>query len=126
MYRLYLLLIIIFTYNISGCGIYKLRTPEKRIETVIPIEEPQEFFISVTEGKTNKQQIIEALGMPDELNESWISYSFRKAGEICRLNLNQKDGTVLNIILGNGHKYRGARFHLDEGQPNIVKSVSIG
>lgn len=126
MNKIFIVIITIaFSYFTIGCGFYTIKKPEQTIHNVIPVEEPQEFSISIIEGKTTKKHIIDVLGMPDIINSS-LSYSFDK-NKICKLQLTQKDGTIMNVILGPRDKYKYRKFSasFDYDGPTIVDRVGV-
>ena len=72
------------------------------------VQAPQVLELTVIEGKTTKQEIINALGTPKSMfnltgNEQLMVYYFSEYTKLlCWLRLTQKDGTVWNDVLGQG------------------------
>ena len=108
----------VFTLLLSGCAFPLLPSsiiysgPERKAfadpvgEPVV--QAPQVLELTVIEGKTTKQEIINALGTPKSMfnltgNEQLMVYYFSEYTKLlCWLRLTQKDGTVWNDLLGQG------------------------
>lgn len=118
---LYIILFLILF--MQSCTVYETRKPAQHI---IPVEENQEFSISIIEGKTTKQEVIDALGMPDSISEFSLAYRFR-GKDICKLTLVQKDGSIFNVLLGTGdeYKYNDMGISLDYNNRKIVDNVHL-
>ena len=129
----------VFTLLLSGCAFPLLPSsiyysgPERKAfadpvgEPVV--QAPQVLELTVIEGKTTKQEIINALGTPKSIanigdNEEMMDYYYIKSQNvICRLKLRQKDGTVWNEVLGDSEgKVSWVYFSLKRG---IVQSVDL-
>ena len=88
------------------------------------IAQPKNIIeFTVIEGKTTKQEIINALGNPDDLSSIAIGYSYvNKPDDKLNLRIIQKDKTNLNIeVYGYSDKIRSVYFALDE--KNVVEEV---
>lgn len=88
------------------------------------IAQPKNIIeFTVIEGKTNKQEIINALGNPDDLSSISIGYRYiNKPDDKLNLRIIQKDKTNLNIeVYGYSDKIRSVYFALDE--KNVVEEV---
>lgn len=96
------------------------------VRVVVPIVQPNEVRASITEGKTTKQEVIDALGTPDSLGAYW-TYDFRKKmNEICKLTLVDKAGVTLNLLVGPNEKYHQMMlFFSDSKNPGVVSGVSL-
>lgn len=98
--------------------------PKKVQKTVVvPVETGQHYEISIVEGKTTKQQVFDALGLPDDLSGS-IKYVYKKK-DTCKLSLTQKDGTVLNVVLGKEPGCKYDTMYVTFNDNATVKSVSL-
>lgn len=111
-----ILLICAFPFLLSGCLLLPSslfdNEPEQRT-VYVPVAEPvvqapQVLELTVIEGKTTKQEVINALGTPKSMfnltgNEQLMVYYFSEYTKLlCWLRLTQKDGTVWNDVLGQG------------------------
>lgn len=91
------------------------------------VQAPQVLELTVIEGKTNKQDIINALGTPKSImnvgnNEQMMIYYYIEGQNVvCRLTLKEKDGTVWNEVLGEGN-LKSVLFTLKKG---IVQSANL-
>ena len=121
--KCYAIFAIFIIFNVIGCsGMYKLRSASHNI---VAIEQPQELNAIIIEGKTTKQEIIDALGMPKSMDTRYFSYSFRKGKEkVCKLQLTQKDGTILNVILGPDSDYDNLSVSFDDDL-SIVNFIHV-
>lgn len=125
-----LCLILSFSLMLSAC--YTLRKPDVQHNTV-PVPEVQYIDLTIIEGKTTKQEILDAAGIPDDISESSMTYSVYKNKDIkIKLQLVQKDGTRINTIVGNGEKHQSILIFFDviykkntSYTTNIVDSVSL-
>lgn len=129
-------LICAFPFLLSGClmlpsSLFDFE-PEQRT-VYVPVEEPvvqapQVLELTVIEGKTTKQEVINALGTPKSMtnignNEQMMIYYYIKGQNvICRLKLKQKDGTVWNEVLGDGN-LKSVNFTVKRG---IVQTADLG
>ena len=112
------LTVIIVALFICQAGCAKENKPA---QVVVPVEVGQNYQVSIVEDKTTKQEVIDALGLPDSMG-AYLSYTFRKK-DTCKLTLTQKDGTVLNLVLGKqpGNKYDAMNLFLNkDGTINSV------
>ena len=131
-------LVCVFPFLLSGClmlpsALFDFEPEPERRDAFVTvaepvIQEPQVLELTVIEGKTTKQEIINALGTPKSMvnigkNEQMMVYYYIKGQNvICRLTLKERDGTVWNEVLGEG-ELKSANFHLKKG---IVQSVNLG
>ena len=134
-------LICVFPFLLSGCELFSLfdNEPERRI-VYVPVEEPvvqktQMLELTVVDGKTTKQEIINAIGTPDSMingtdikgrDETDMIYNFQnydpnKDKVFCRIRLTEKDGTVWNEVLGQG-KFHSVLFTIQKG---VVQSTTL-
>jgi len=131
-------LICAFQFLLSGCAFPLLPSsiyysgPERKA-FADPVDEPvvqapQVLELTVIEGKTTKQEVINALGTPKSMinignNEQMMIYYYIKGQNvICRLKLKQKDGTVWNEVLGDGN-LKSVNFTVKRG---IVQTADLG
>lgn len=123
MEKLFLLLFMLISLSMSGCGTREISTQQ----AVIPVEEPQVLQVKIVEGKTTKQEVIDALGMPKSLSTGSMSYYFDNNKSICKLSWVQKDGTTINVILGKGNKYQYDKLNLsfDYKNHSIIDRIHI-
>ena len=125
-----LCLILSCIFMLSAC--YTLRKPEIQ-HNIIPTPEVQYVDLTIIEGKTTKQEILDAAGIPDDISESSMTYSVYKNKDIkIKLQLVQKDGTRINTIVGDGEKHQSILIFFDviykkntSYTTNIVDSVSL-
>lgn len=96
---LHLLLITSILLNVQACSLLPRISKTKTVEKVVPMEQAQEVSVNIIEGRTTKQEIIDALGSPAKLSSNSLEYLFN-AKKICKLSLTQKRGTTFNTILG--------------------------
>ena len=113
--------------------------PEQRT-VYVPVAEPvvqktQMLELTVVDGKTTKQKIINALGTPDSMindtdikgrPETLMVYYFQnydpnKDKVFCRIRLTEKDGTTWNEVLGQG-KFKAVMFTIQKG---VVQSTTL-
>lgn len=107
---------------LNGCGLMYKANVKTHIETV-PVEEYQQFDISIIEGKTTKQEILDTLGMPESIGSS-LHYDFSK-NKICNLKLTQSDGTKMNVVLKPKQKMHDLTIYFNNDSTSIVSSVHI-
>lgn len=115
---------ICFLLCILLCGCFAQKPSVN--ETVIAVQQPQIVEVAIVEGKTTKQEILDALGTPDKLSETSLTYNYMGKNTICQLSLTQKDGTKFNIELGaDYYKYKSRYFiaFFHGKNPNIVSEV---
>ncbi len=99
-----LCLILSFSLMLSAC--YTLRKSDVQHNTV-PVPEVQYIDLTIIEGKTTKQEILDAAGIPDDISESNITYEVYRHKDIkIKLHLIQKDGTKINTIVGDEEKHQ--------------------
>lgn len=119
---------------LNGCT--TLPAPQM-VQRTIPVPEVQYVDATLIEGKTTRQQVIDALGTPDSSDPNSLSYSYysdKKNGLRARLHIIYKDGTEQNIILGdnNGHHfvliYFGGKYDSNGNytSSNINTAISFG
>ena len=118
-----LCLILSFSLMLSAC--YTLRKSDVQHNTV-PVPEVQYIDLTIIEGKTTKQEILDAAGIPDDISESSMTYSVYKNKDIkIKLQLVQKDGTRINkhqsILIFFAVIYKKNTSYTT----NIVDSVSL-
>lgn len=134
-------LICVFPFLLSGCELFSLfgNEPEQRI-VYVPVAEPvvqktQMLELTVIDGKTTKQEIINAIGTPNSMingtdfqgrEETDMIYYFQnydpnKDKVFCRIRLIEKDGTVWNEVLGQG-KFHSVLFTIQKG---VVQSTTL-
>lgn len=142
MYRI-IPLICVFPFLLSGClmlpsALFDIE-PEQRT-VYVPVAEPvvqktQMLELTVIDGKTTKQEIINAIGTPDTMlngtdikgrAETNMIYYFQnydpnKDKVFCRIKLIEKDGTVWNEVLGQG-KFHSVLFTIQKG---VVQSTTL-
>ena len=105
-------------------------------QQVVAVPEYQYVDATLIEGKTTKQEVLDALGMPESINNSSLDYRYggRENKYLrARLRIIQKDGTEFNVILGDGLKYDhlGVSFYGDyddQGRhipSNICTHISV-
>ena len=128
--RAALCLILACVLMLSAC--YTLRKPEVQ-HNVVPVPEVQYIDLTIVEGKTTKQEILDAAGTPDSISDSSMTYRvYRNKNIKIKLELVQKDGTRINAIVGDDEKhtkiliffnviYKGSTSYTT----NIVDSVSL-
>ncbi len=106
--------------TINGCA----PAPQVRHE-VIPVKQKQIIEANIIEGKTTKQEILDALGSPTRFSDNSLTYRNQK-DTIYRIHLTQKDGTQLNFEIS---RERGGKpsmlIFFDYRKRIIVNSVSI-
>lgn len=85
------------------CALYGCTYFPERTENVIPVAEVQYVELTLIEGKTTKQEVMDALGMPDDFSTDSLSYKYDDNIQ-AKLYIVCKDGTKMNTILGSGHK----------------------
>lgn len=115
---------------LSAC--YTLQKSDVQ-NNVIPVPEIQYIDLTIIEGNTTKQEILDTVGMPDDINNFWMSYNVYKNKDTkIKLKLIQKDGTRINTIVGHNEKHRGITIYFTtvyKGNKsyttNIVDSVSL-
>ena len=125
-----LCLILSFSLMLSAC--YTLRKSDVQHNTV-PVPEVQYIDLTIIEGKTTKQEILDAAGIPDDISESSMTYSVYKNKDIkIKLQLVQKDGTRINTIVGKDEKHQSILIFFaviykknTSYTTNIVDSVSL-
>ena len=125
-----LCLILSFSLMLSAC--YTLRKSDVQHNTV-PVPEVQYIDLTIIEGKTTKQEILDAAGIPDDISESSMTYSVYKNKDIkIKLQLVQKDGTRINTIVGEDEKHQSILIFFaviykknTSYTTNIVDSVSL-
>ena len=125
-----LCLILSFSLMLSAC--YTLRKPDVQHNTV-PVPEVQYIDLTIIEGKTTKQEILDTAGIPDDISESSMTYSVYKNKDIkIKLQLVQKDGTRINTIVGEYEKHQSILIFFaviykknTSYTTNIVDSVSL-
>ena len=125
-----LCLILSFSLMLSAC--YTLRKSDVQHNTV-PVPEVQYIDLTIIEGKTTKQEILDAAGIPDDISESSMTYSVYKNKDIkIKLQLDQKDGTRINTIVGEDEKHQSILIFFaviykknTSYTTNIVDSVSL-
>lgn len=125
-----LCLILSFSLMLSAC--YTLRKSDVQHNTV-PVPEVQYIDLTIIEGKTTKQEILDAAGIPDDISESSMTYSVYKNKDIkIKLQLVQKDGTIINTIVGEDEKHQSILIFFaviykknTSYTTNIVDSVSL-
>ena len=125
-----LCLILAFPLMMSAC--YTLKKPEVQHNT-IPVPEVQYIDLTIIEGKTTKQEILDTVGMPDDINNYWMSYDVYENKNIkIKFKLIQKDGTKINTIVGYDEKHRSITIYFTtiyKGNTSyttsIVDSVSL-
>ena len=125
-----LCLILSFSLMLSAC--YTLRKSDVQHNTV-PVSEVQYIDLTIIEGKTTKQEILDAAGIPDDISESSMTYSVYKNKDIkIKLQLVQKDGTRINTIVGEDEKHQRILIFFaviykknTSYTTNIVDSVSL-
>lgn len=87
-----LCLILSFSLMLSAC--YTLRKSDVQHNTV-PVPEVQYIDLAIIEGKTTKQEILDAAGIPDDISESNITYEVYRHKDI-----------KINTIVGDEEKHR--------------------
>ncbi|MDL2329996.1 hypothetical protein LJC71_09705 [Desulfosarcina sp. OttesenSCG-928-A07] len=118
----------------SGCFPQKQAPVEQK--KVIPVPEIQYIDATLIEGKTTKQEVLDALGMPESISATSLSYRYGDRNNKnlrARLRIVQKDGTELNVILGDGLKHDSILIHFsgsydDQGRhtpSNINTGISV-
>ncbi|OUO54404.1 hypothetical protein B5F76_02875 [Desulfovibrio sp. An276] len=125
-----LCLILSFSLMLSAC--YTLRKSDVQHNTV-PVPEVQYIDLTIIEGKTTKQEILDAAGIPDDISESSMTYSVYKNKDIkIKLQLVQKDGIRINTIVGEDEKHQSILIFFaviykknTSYTTNIVDSVSL-
>ena len=125
-----LCLILSFSLMLSAC--YTLRKSDVQHNTV-PVPEVQYIDLTIIEGKTTKQEILDAAGIPDDISESSMTHSVYKNKDIkIKLQLVQKDGTRINTIVGEDEKHQSILIFFaviykknTSYTTNIVDSVSL-
>ena len=125
-----LCLILSFSLMLSAC--YTLRKSDVQNNTV-PVPEVQYIDLTIIEGKTTKQEILDAAVIPDDISESSMTYSVYKNKDIkIKLQLVQKDGTRINTIVGEDEKHQSILIFFaviykknTSYTTNIVDSVSL-
>ena len=68
---------------------------------------PQSWWVEATlvEGKTTKQEVLDALGTPGSYSENYFRYSFTGPGAKAKITIIHKDGSKMNFSLGVGKHY---------------------
>ena len=138
-------LVCVFPFLLSGCEFPLLPSsiyysgPEQGA-LLVPADEPvvqapQILELTVVNGKTTKQEIINAIGTPDSMingtdlqgrEETNMIYSFNNYDPnmtkvFCRIKLFEKDGTTWNEVLGQG-KFHSVLFTIQKG---VVQSTTL-
>ena len=94
-----LCLILSFSLMLSAC--YTLRKSDVQHNTV-PVPEVQYIDLTIIEGKTTKQEILDAAGIPDDISESSMTYSVYKNKDT------RDDGPEwLSTVIKNYEKHYG-------------------
>jgi len=114
---------------LPGCS-----TPQKPqyVQRTIPVPEIQYVEATLIEGKTTKQEVLDALGMPDSASDSSLSYSYNHNNMYlhAKLHIIYKDGTELNVILGHGLKHGWVLIHFngsyDKQGRHIPSTINTG
>jgi len=133
-------LVCVFPFLLSGCAFPLLPSsiyysgPEQGA-LLVPadepvVQEPQVLELAVIEGKTTKQEVINALGTPQTManlgnnEQTMVYYYIKSQNVICRIKLREKDGTVWNEVLGEREgAINSVQFILKRG---VVQSVNLG
>lgn len=103
---------LVFCCLCTACYMVKQYDIEHKIVQEPEKSEPQYIDISIIEGKTTKQEIMNILGMPDDISNTHIRYAVYRHEDIrVRLHLVQKDGTVINTLVGNKEKYESISIY---------------
>lgn len=95
---------------------------------VVPVKEPEVIELAVIDGKTTKQQIIDALGTPSSFSDNSLTYRYDMgADKILKLSVTQKDGTKFDVTIGprKQDKARDVIFFMDYKNKNILDSTSV-
>ena len=133
-------LVCVFPFLLSGClmlpsALFDFEPePERRDAFVTAsepvVQEPQVLELAVIEGKTTKQEVINALGTPQTManlgnnEQTMVYYYIKSQNVICRIKLREKDGTVWNEVLGEREgAINSVQFILKRG---VVQSVNLG
>ncbi len=92
-------------FLLSGC--YTLQKPDVQ-HNVIATPEVQYIDLTIIEGKTTKKEILDRVGIPDDINESKIAYKLYKGDRDIKIKLEliQKDGTRINTIVGKNEMHK--------------------
>lgn len=78
--KLIMLFVLICPVLLSSC--YNLKKTDVD-HAVIAQKEKQYIDITIIEGKTTKQELIDKLGMPDDINNTSMSYSLHNNKNLC-------------------------------------------
>ena len=97
---------LVFCCLCTACYTVKQYDIEHKIVQEPEKSEPQYIDISIIEGKTTKQEIMNILGMPDDINTDSLTYDVYKHNIKVRIHLVQQDGTTINTIIGDNEKYK--------------------
>lgn len=85
---------------IQGCSIM----PQSTRHEVIPVKQKQVLSMTIVEGKTTKQEILNTLGDPNIMAQGGFSYH-RTNTTSYRIHLVQKDGTNFDFEVAEGKNY---------------------
>lgn len=107
--------LLIISSVLYGCLNESIKNSQ--VESIIPVSEPQYVELTLIEGKTTKQEIIDALGMPKSMSGISLDYQFKDDIK-AKLQLIFKDGTKFNVILGDGEKQRWLSIGFDDYDEN--------
>lgn len=117
---------------LPGCA---TQQENQYVQRTVPVPEIQYVDATLIVGKTTKQEVLNALGMPAKIDDTSLSYSYDRTEEYlrARLHIVQEDGTEFNVILGNGLRYTSLLVFFggsydDKGRhipSNINTSISV-
>ncbi len=80
---------------VYGCAPSPAPKPQVRHE-VVPVKQKQIVRATIVEGRTTKQQVVDALGTPKSVSPEWFHYSGDK-DTVYQIDLTQGNGTHFNI-----------------------------
>ena len=85
---------------LQGCSMM----PQSARHEVVPVKQKQVLSMTIIEGKTTKKEVLDALGDPDRVYQTMLSYC-RNDTTSYKIHLIQKDGTQFDFEVGDGKKY---------------------
>lgn len=80
---------------VQGCAPAPAPKPQVKHE-VVPVKQKQIIRATLVEGRTTKQQVVDALGTPETVSPEWFHYSGGK-DTVYQIDLTQGNGTHFNV-----------------------------
>lgn len=97
-----------------------------QVNKTVAVPEVQYVEASLIEGKTTKQEILDALGTPDSFSEGSFRYRYRHGkDQKAKLAITHKDGTTMNVVLGQDEKFTNLTIGFSYKNRKLLDSVSV-